>query len=102
MVSHLTVVSPYKEDLALGNETGSTILLSSNIGTFVTAVETETGLSDGKSARIYSGISTISSTVNYWGTYLATSAAAQIDFFCQFTVLLSLNMRGTGVWAISV
>jgi hypothetical protein len=95
-------LSPYSLDEAAGTKTGSVEADSSNIGTFITAVETETGLSDGKSARIYSGISTISSTVNYRGVYASTSLASQIDFFCQFTVLLSLNMRGTGVWAISV
>jgi hypothetical protein len=31
-----------------------------------------------------------------------SSDAAQIDFFCQYTVLLSLNMRGTGVWSVAV
>jgi hypothetical protein len=95
-------ISPYSLNLANGTENGKTGALASNIGTFITAVETETGLSDGKSARIYSGISTISSTVNYRGVYGSSSVASQIDFFCQFTVLLSLNMRGTGVWAISV
>jgi hypothetical protein len=56
--------------LQLANEAGSTaVATSSNIGSFLTAVEMETGLSDGKSAKIYSGISTISSTVNYRGVY---------------------------------
>ena len=95
------VLEPYSFNTADGNEAGG-IDTDSNIGTFVTAVETETGLSDGKSARIYSGVSTISSTVNYRGQYANTSVAAQIDFFAQFTVMLSLNMRGSGVWAISV
>tara|TARA_B110000483_G_C18185598_1_gene538783 strand:- start:597 stop:1952 length:1356 start_codon:yes stop_codon:yes gene_type:complete len=97
------ITLPFKFDTALGAETGSTATAAvSNIGTFLTAVEMETGLSDGKSAKIYSGISTISSTVNYRGVYGSTSAAAQIDFFCQYTVLLSLNMRGTGVWSVAV
>jgi hypothetical protein len=97
------ILEPFTFDAtALGTELGSTNNLSSNIGSFITAVELETGLSDGKSQRIYSGISTISSTVNYRGIYSAGSVNAQIDFFAQFTVLLSLNMRGTAVWAISV
>jgi hypothetical protein len=96
------VLLPFKFDTATGAETGSTAASASNIGTFLTAVEMETGLSDGKSAKIYSGISTISSTVNYRGVYGASSQAAQIDFFCQYTVLLSLNMRGTGVWSVAV
>jgi len=97
------ILEPFTFDAtALGTELGSTNNLSSNIGSFITAVELETGLSDGKSQRIYSGISTISSTVNYRGIYGAGSVNAQIDFFAQFTVLLSLNMRGTAVWAVSV
>ncbi len=96
------VILPFKFDTADGDETGSTSTSFSNIGTFLTAVEMETGLSDGKSAKIYSGISTISSTVNYRGVYGASSESAQIDFFCQYTVLLSLNMRGTGVWSVAV
>jgi hypothetical protein len=59
-------------------------------------------LSDGRSQRLYSGISTISSTVNYRGVYANTSVAAQVDFYAQFTVLITLNSRGTNVWAISV
>ena len=96
------IILPYKFDTAVGDETGSTAASPSNIGTFLTAVEMETGLSDGKSAKIYSGISTISSTVNYRGVYTSSSVASQIDFFCQYTVLLSLNMRGTGVWSVAV
>jgi hypothetical protein len=99
------IIQPFVFDAPAGTENGSTNASVSNIGTFLTAIEMETGLSDGKSARIYSGISTISSTVNYRGIYAGTAdacVACQIDFFAQFTVLLSLNMRGTGVWAISV
>ena len=93
---------PFILDAPLGVELGSTANASSDIGSFITAVELETGLSDGKSQRLYSGISTISSTVNYRGLYGAGALAAQIDFFCQFTVLLSLNSRGTNVWSVSV
>jgi hypothetical protein len=96
------ILEPYSLDAAAGTSPGAlTAAGASNIGSFITAVETETGLSDGKSARIYSGVSTISSTVNYRGVYSA-GLAAQLDFFAQFTVMLSLNMRGTGVYAISV
>ena len=98
-------LEPYSLDAATGLTAGGIAaggaITPSDIGSFITAVETETGLSDGKSARIYSGISTISSTVNYRGVY-SDGLAAQIDFFAQFTVMLSLNMRGTGVYAISV
>jgi len=96
------IIQPYQADTAVGTEDGSTAASGSNIGSFITAIEMETGLSDGRSQRLYSGISTISSTVNYRGVYSNTSVAAQIDYFCQFTILLSLNSRGTNVWAISV
>ena len=96
------VIKPYQLNTADGTEDGSTAGSGSNIGSFITAIEMETGLSDGRSQRLYSGISTISSTVNYRGVYANTSVAAQLDFMCQFTVLLSLNSRGTNVWAVSV
>jgi len=94
--------SPYQFDTAAGTEDGTTPASPSNIGSFITAIEMETGLSDGRSQRLYSGISTISSTVNYRGVYASTSVAAQVDFYAQFTVLLSLNSRGTNVWSVSV
>lgn len=74
-----------------------------DIGSFVLAIELETGCSAGRSDRLYSGISTISSVVQYKGTYGAPQAGgAVIDFFAQFTVLLTLNMRQTGVWSITI
>ena len=75
---------------------------ASNIGTFLCSCEFENGISDGRSSHIYSGVSTISSNVQYKGTYSNVHAAATIDFFSQFTVMISLNMRGSGVYAISV
>jgi len=75
---------------------------SSDIGTFLCACEFENGVSDGRSSHIYSGVSTISSNVQYKGQYSNVHEAATLDFFSQFTVMMSLNMRGSGVWAISV
>jgi hypothetical protein len=77
----------------------------STVGSFMAAVELESGVSAGKSDRIYSGISTMSSVVQYKGTYLGTQAstvACTIDFFCHYTILLTLNMRAMGVWVTSV
>ena len=74
---------------------------NSNIGTYLTAVELESGISDGKSSQIYSGISTTGSTVQFLGKYNA-AIASQIDFYAQYTVLLSLNMRGTAVISVKV
>lgn len=97
------IAQPYTFQEPVGNEVGTTAASVSNVGSFITAVELETGLSDGRSQRLYSGVSTISSTVNYRGVYdSANSGSAQLDFFAQFTVLLSLNSRGTNVWSISI
>ena len=96
------IAQPFIIDSPAGTDAGQTVGTAANIGSFLTAVELETGLSDGRSQRLYSGVSTISSTVNYRGTYAGGGVAAQIDFYAQFTVLLSLNTRGTNVWAVSV
>ena len=74
----------------------------SNVGTFLVATEFESGLSDGKSSTIYSGISTIASVVQFLGKYSAVAHPYTLDFFAQYTVLLSLDTRGSGVWSISV
>ena len=76
----------------------------SNVGFFVASIELESGISDGKSSHIYSGISTLASTVQFLGKYDVANAgdAYTIDFFSNFTVLISLNMRGTGVYSVSV
>ena len=94
------IIEPFITD-GLGTLSGSVAASGSNIGSFITAVELETGLSDGRSQRLYSGVSTISSTVNYRGVYTG-ALAAQIDFFAQYTCLISLNTRGTNVFSISV
>ena len=88
---------------ASGDSAGN-VSTAGNIGSFFAGLELETGLSDGRSQRLYSGISTISSTVNYRATYSggADTGACEITFFLGYTVMLSLNSRGTNVWAISV
>ena len=75
---------------------------ASNVGTFVIGTDFENGLSVNRSATIYSGVSTIASNVQWVGTYANAHAEAQVDFFAQFTVLLSLDMKGSGVFSISV
>ena len=105
-IPEATLSNPYAlEDPAgtiPGNSAGANANVgSSNIGTYLTAVELESGISDGKSSQIYSGISTTGSTVQFLGKYSA-AVASQIDFYAQYTVLLSLNMRGTGVISIKV
>jgi hypothetical protein len=94
------LADPYSDDAPTGISAGAAAGASS-VGSFITAVEMDF-LSDGKSERLYGGVSTIGSTVTYRGVYGASATACQLDFFAQFTVLLSLNVRGTGVWSISV
>lgn len=100
-------VAPGPYTLAASSANGSSagnVSTAGNIGSFFAGLELETGLSDGRSQRLYSGISTISSTVNYRGVYAggAATVPAEITFFLGYTVMLSLNSRGTNVWAISV
>ena len=75
----------------------------SDVGTFLCAIELESGVSDGKSSHIYSGVSTLASTVQYVGTYSgAVNADITVDFFGNYTILMSLSMSGTGTWSVSV
>jgi len=72
-------------------------------GSFVASIELENGTSAARSDRLYSGISTIGSVVQYIGTYNANSAAsATVDFFCHYTILCTLDMKRLGVWQVSV
>lgn len=90
--------------LSAGTTVTAQVAGASNVGTFQCAIELESGLSDGKSSHIYSGISTISSVVQYKGDYSAVAnvRAQTIDFFAQHTIMMSLDMRGSGVWSVSV
>lgn len=76
----------------------------SGAGSFIAAIELESGVSAGKSDRIYSGISTMASVVQYNGTYAGggTTVAATVDFFCHYTIMLTLNMNTVGVWVVSL
>jgi len=85
-----------------GTAAVAAVAVDSNVGTFLAACEFESGLSDGKSSHIYSGISTIASVVQYKGTYSGAQAAANVDFYAQHTIMISLDMRGSGVYAVSV
>jgi hypothetical protein len=90
--------------LTAGTTVTAQVAGASNIGTFQCALELESGLSDGKSSHIYSGISTIASVVQYKGEYTAAGAvrAQTVDFWAQHTIMLSLDMRASGVWSVSV
>ena len=88
----------------IGSVNASGVVTGSDVGYFVASIELESGISDGKSSHIYSGISTLASTVQYLGKYDVAVAgdAYTLDFFSNFTVLISLNMKGTGVFSVSV
>ena len=76
---------------------------ASDVGTFLAAIELESAISDGRSSHIYSGISTLASTVQLLMQFSGgAGAAATAHCFANFTVLMSLNTRGTGVYSISI
>ena len=75
---------------------------SSNIGTFLTSIDFEGSLSRGATQSIYSGLSTIGSTLQYVGTYSAVPALTRVDFFTQSSVVVGLNMAGSGTFQAAV
>lgn len=86
--------------LALGTTLGAV----STTGSFLASLELESGVSAGKSDRIYSGISTMASVVQYNGTYAGgvNTVAGTIDFFCHYSIILTLNMNTLGVWTMAL
>ena len=100
---------PYTLDAAtaLGTTAGeirnAALPLPSDISTFLAGIELESAISDGRSSHIYSGISTLASTVQLLMRFSGNStSAATAHCFANFTVLLSLNTRGQGVYSISI
>ena len=79
------------------------VVAPSDIGTFLASIELESAISNGKSSHIYSGVSTLASTVQLVTKHsAAVVSACTIDTWANFTILMSLNMRGTGVFSVSV
>ena len=74
----------------------------SDIGTFLIGCDFESAVATGKSHRIYSGISTLASNVQFRGTFTAGTQASTLDFFAVFTIRILLNTRGLGVFEVSV
>lgn len=99
---------PFNLPHALGVEAGApnasyaVASTPSDIGTFLCSVEFESGISDGKSATIYSGISTLASQVQLIASYDAVAYAFDIDCFAQYSIIMALDMRGSGVFSVSV
>ena len=103
---NVTKAQPYSaadsDGASAGAVAAAAASTASSVGSFIVGTEFESGLSDGKSSTIYSGISTIASTVQFLGYYTAIAQDIQLDFFAQYTVLLILDMKGSGVWSIKV
>ena len=103
---------PYIEDNPTGTSPGVALLVGgvagdgtpSTIGTFMIGCDFESMIANGKSHRIYSGVSTLASNVQFRGTYEGAGAAdaSSIDFFAIYTIRMTLNTRGLGVFEISV
>ena len=71
------------------------------VGSFLAAVDLDqqgTGGSD----RIFAGVDTLSSTVQYLGQYTSVSAAATVDFWGRATVAYTLDKNAGNVWVASV
>jgi len=99
---------PFSDANPDGTTAGDTATLNaavepSDIGTFLASIELESAISNGKSSHIYSGVSTLASTVQLVTKHsAAVPGVCSIDTFANFTILMSLNMRGTGVFSVSV
>jgi hypothetical protein len=99
---------PFNDNNPAGLTAGDTPTLNaavvpSDIGTFLASIELESAISNGKSSHIYSGVSTLASTVQLVTKHSApVPGICSIDAFANFTILMSLNMRGTGVYSVSV
>ena len=106
--SDLVPNDPYNPSAAvLGISAGAVnaagVVTESDIGTFLASIELESAISNGKSSHIYSGVSTLASTVQLVTKHSApVVSACTIDAWANFTILMSLNMRGTGVFSVSV
>jgi len=77
---------------------------ASSIGTFMIGCDFESMVANGKSHRIYSGVSTLASNVQFRGTYSGADAAdaSSLDFFAIYTIRMTLNTRGLGIYEVSV
>jgi hypothetical protein len=99
---------PFNDNNPAGLTAGDTPTLNaavvpSDIGTYLSSIELESAISNSKSSHIYSGVSTLASTVQLVTKHSApVPGICSIDAWANFTILMSLNMRGTGVFSVSV
>lgn len=73
---------------------------ASTIGSFVYAIECESLAYN--SERAFSGVNTIGQSVFLNNTYGGVARTYIVDCFAQNTILLSLDMNGSGVYSVSV
>ena len=89
--------------ISAGAVNAAGVVTESDIGTFLASIELESAISNGKSSHIYSGVSTLASTVQLVTKHSgAVVSACTIDCWANYTILMSLNMRGTAVFSVSV
>ena len=103
---------PYVAGAPSGESPGAALLVGavaaagtpSTIGTFMIGCDFESMVANGKSHRIYSGVSTLASNVQFRGTYGGVDAvpASSLDFFAVYTIRMTLNTRGLGIYEVSV
>ena len=74
---------------------------TNEVGSFLMAQELEQQGSGG-SDRIFAGISTMGSVLQFLGTYATTPAAMTVDFFAQSTIMLTMDRNQGAVWIASV
>ena len=77
---------------------------TANCGNFLVQIDTESMRSNNDDPGIYSGISTIGAVLQAQLKYgsSAPSGATTIDFFAQYTSLLTLDMKGSQTFVLSV
>ncbi len=76
---------------------------SGNVGAFVLQIDTESMRSESDDPGIYAGVSTIGSVLQAQLEYgAANNRAIKLDFFAQFTQLLTLDMNASQTFIASV
>ena len=77
---------------------------TANCGNFLVQIDTESMRSNNDDPGIYAGVSTIGSVLQAQLKYGSTapSGATTLDFFAQYTCLLTLDMKGSQTFVVSV
>ena len=77
---------------------------AANTGSFLVQIDTESMRSNNDDPGIYAGVSTIGSVLQAQLKYGSSNpnGATTIDFFAQYTSLLTLDMKGSQTFVLSV